>query len=231
MAISLTSTKKLKIDKANATTVSVIPLAAFVVVFSLTSIKALFSQYQYQRRVTSAQQTTLNQLNGDETAGTALINSYKTFVNQPSNIIGGSSTGTGPRDGNSAKIVLDALPSSYDFPAFVTSLQNLLVSDGVAISGITGTDTGGAASAAQPVSTGPTSTSTSGPSQIPFTFTVQGPYTAIQNVISSLQNSIRPIKVSSIIFSGSDTSLSVTVTAVTYYQTGSGLNIGTEIVK
>src|SRR5258708_5891851 len=166
MAISLTSSKKLKIDKANATTVSVMALAAFVVVFSLTSIKALLSQYQYQRKVTSAQQTTLNQLDGDQTAGTALINSYKTFVNQPSNIIGGNSTGSGPRDGNSAKIVLDALPSSYDFPAFVTSLQNLLVSDSVSITSITGTDTGGGASTAQSTTSAvSTPTPTSVPSE------------------------------------------------------------------
>lgn len=135
------SSKRIKLDKANATTVGVLAVASFVIVFCLFAIKAMVSQYQYQSKITSAQQATVNQLNSDKTAASQLINSYKAFINTPINIIGGTSSGTGSQDGNNAKIILDALPSSYDFPALVTSVQNILASDGVDITSIAGTDT------------------------------------------------------------------------------------------
>src|ERR1035438_5306204 len=120
------STKQLKIDKANSTIVLVLAICSFVFVFSLVASKALISQYTYQNRVTSARQTTVNQLNTDKQEATTLINSYNTFINQPANIIGGSSSGTGNQDGTNVKVILDALPVKYDFPALVTSVQNLI---------------------------------------------------------------------------------------------------------
>jgi hypothetical protein len=236
---TLTS-KRLKIDKANATIATTMAISAFVVVFSLVSIKALISQYGYQRRVTSAQQTAISQLQSDQNASADLISSYKTFVGKTTNIIGGSSTGTGPQDGNNATIVLDALPSTYDFPGLVNDLQNLLNNDHVTVTAITGTDnstTSAGTSSTTPTAAATTpTTSASAPAAstavaIPFTVSVQGSYPALQTVITSLQNSIRPIKVQTITFSGNDTSLTMNIAATTFYQPSAGLNIGTEAIK
>ena len=228
------STKQLKIDKANSTIVLVLAICSFVFVFSLVASKALISQYTYQNRVTSARQTTVNQLNTDKQEATTLINSYNTFINQPANIIGGSSSGTGNQDGTNVKVILDALPVKYDFPALVTSVQNLISGQGVIVNSITGTDTSGAAGTATSASATatPTIPTTPGaPIAIPFTFTVQGSYAAMQGVLTSIEKSIRPIQIQTIGLSGSDTSLAMIVTAQTYYLPSTGLNITSETVK
>jgi len=229
MATQIT-TKKIKLDKAQATTAGTIAAAAFVIIFCLFAIKGLVSQYQYQGRVTTAQGITVNQLNSDTTAATQLISSYKTFVNKSPNIIGGSTTGTGAQSGNNAKIILDALPSSYDFPALVTSIGNILSSDGVTVQSIGGTDTSTGAVAATPL-VGASTSPTSGPIPIPFTVSVSGSYASIQNLLNSFQNSVRPISIQTINLSGTDSNLTANIAAVTYYQDGTGLNVTTETIK
>src|ERR1700694_4085492 len=110
MAKQVISTKRLQIDKANATVVVLASLAAFVVTFSFFATKALLSQQAYQSRVTKDKTIAVHQLETNIQATNALAASYSTFVNQPINIIGGNKTGAGDQDGDNAKIILDALP-------------------------------------------------------------------------------------------------------------------------
>jgi len=111
MAKNQLNGKRGKIDQANSFMVIIIAVSSFLVVFSLTSAKALISQYAYQERVISAQQRTITQIKTDLNAVSSLVTSYEAFANTSTNIIGGNPSGTGPRDGNNAKIVLDALPT------------------------------------------------------------------------------------------------------------------------
>jgi len=227
----LISVNQLKIDKANQTIVVVVGICAFLVVFSLVASKSLLSQYSYQNRVTAAQQATVTQLQADKTATTSLVNSYNTFTNQSVNIIGGSATGSGSQDGTNGKIILDALPDTYDFPALVTSVQNLLSIPGASIQSIGGTDNGNNSSTSTTSSTTNSSVNSVAPIAIPFNFSVQGSYADIQTILNNIQHSIRPIQVQSIDMSGSDNLLTLTVTAQTYYLPAAGLNISTETVK
>jgi len=52
----------------------------------------------------------------------------------------GTHGGSGDNDGSNSKIILDALPSTYDFPALASSLEKLLASKGVPVSSLSGTD-------------------------------------------------------------------------------------------
>lgn len=231
----LISTKQMKLDKANSTIVTILAICSFVFVFSIVASKALINQYAYQNRVTSARQKTVNQLTTDKQSAANLISSYDAFVSQTTNIIGGSSTGTGNQDGTNSKIILDALPDTYDFPALVTSIQNLISGQGVLINSITGTDDSGSSStnATSATSTvvNPTPTTPGSPIAIPFSFTVEGSYSAMQAVLTNLQQSIRPIQVMSINMTGSDNNITMVVDAQTYYLPSSGLNLSTETVK
>src|SRR5574338_279847 len=109
------STKRILIDKANSTIVLAVGIAAFLTVFSMVSSKALLSRRAYQSKVIELQEKARDQLNAN----------YQAFVDRPENIIQGSSTGKGERDGDNAKIVLDALPSVYDFPGLTSSLEKI----------------------------------------------------------------------------------------------------------
>jgi len=212
------------IDQANTTIVVSAAIAAFLLVFTLVATKTLIGQAFYQNRVVNTKKTALKTLKADLNARTDLSNSYQSFVNTPTNLIGGSSTGTGDRDGDNGKIVLDALPPSYDFPALATSLEKILTTQGLQIQSISGTDdevaqqNNSQSSAPQPVA-------------IPFQLQVSGSYAAIQNLAKTFEASIRPFQIQTMSLSGSQSSMTLSITAQTYYQPAKQLQITTEVVK
>lgn len=218
MAQNSISFKQIAIDKANGTIVVITAAACFIVIFSLVSSFALLSQMHYQGKVISRKKQTLAQLKTDISSGNQLVESYKSFVSTSQNVLGGDPNGTGAQDGDNGRIVLDALPSKYDFPALATSLEKVLTAQGVKISSIEGTDD----EVAQSANTGST---TPQAVAIPFQFEVTGDYSAIQNVVSALDKSIRPMQVQTMDVSGGTTDLTLTVTAQTYYQPSKQLNI------
>jgi hypothetical protein len=226
MANTLPSTKRALIDKANTRIVVYVSVAAFILVFSLVAAKTLISQAAYQNRVISAKRVAVNQLKSDISASSQLKTSYNAFTSLPQNAIGGSPTGNGPQDGNNAKIVLDALPDTYDFPGLTTSLDNLLTSQsGVSINSISGTD--------EEATLGSNQSSLSPqPVPIPFNITVSGDYGSLQGVVNTFERSIRPIQIQTLDISGNTSdNLTMTVGAQTYYQPSKSLNINKKVVR
>ena len=120
------SQKRQLIDKANQRVLVITSLAAFIVIFCLVASKTLFGQLLYQNRIVQAKKTTLSQLKKDFSAAQNLETAYQAYISTPQNVIGGNPSGSGPNDGDNGKIVLDALPGQYDFPALATSLTKLL---------------------------------------------------------------------------------------------------------
>ncbi len=219
------STKRLAISRANTQMVVIAAVATFITIFCLFAAKALLSQYGYQSRVTKAESTANDQLKKNISTYAELLNSYQAFNAQPTNVIGGSSTGSGNNAGTNATIVLDALPSSYDFPALASSLEKILVGNNFSVTSITGTDdqlTEGSNSSSpnpQPVS-------------MPFSFTVSNAtYASVEQLMVTLEESIRPIQVDSITLSGAANNMSLTVNAHTFYQPAKNLGIKTEVIK
>lgn len=218
------SAKRLMIDQANAKIVVYVSVAAFIVVFSLVATKTLISQASYQNHVISKKRAAVTQLKTDIAATGQLKTAYDAFTNTPQNMIGGNPDSNGPQDGSNAKLVLDALPSNYDFPGLTTSLEALLNGQGVTISSITGTDDE-VAQSANKTSVTPQAV------PIPFSISVQGNYASIQNVINAFQNSIRPLQVLTFNLAGTQDKLTLSLTAQTYYQPAKSLNINKVVVK
>lgn len=221
---TIISAKRIMIDKANARIVAYVSVAAFILVFSLVATKMLVGQAMYQNRVISKKRAAVNQLKADIAATDQLKTSYKGFTDTAQNVLGGNPDGTGKQDGDNAKIVLDALPSSYDFPGLTTSLETLLGGQGVKIDSIAGTDDEVAQSANQ-------SSVAPQPVAIPFSTSVEGDYTGIQNVISALEKSIRPMQIQTLNITGGQNKLTMNMSAQTYYQPAKSLNIKKEVVK
>jgi Tfp pilus assembly protein PilO len=218
------SAKQLMINKANGRMVAITSIASFVVVFCLVASFTLIGQLNYQNKVIGKKKAAYNQLRTDLKNINSLIASYNAFSDTSQNILGANPDGTGPNEGDNGKIVLDSLPSKYDFPALATSLEKLLSDQGVQIQSITGTDDEVAQAAG--TSSAPT------PVEMPFEITVEGDYTSIKNVILAFQRSIRPIKVTSMEVSASgDNSNTLTIDATTYYQPEKSLSIRQEVVK
>jgi hypothetical protein len=222
--IGITS-KRALINQANSSLVVVTGVAAFLVVFSLVASKTLFSQMAYQNRVLKEKHTTVNQLRSNLTAAKQLEISYKAFTSTSTNVIQGDPKGNGERDGDNTKIVLDALPSNYDFPALTTSLEKLITSvNGLKITNITGTDDQVAQS---------TNNSTGTPQDVPIPYTVgvSGSYQAVQDLVNKFEHSIRPFQIQTLELSGDQTNMTLLVTAQTFYQPAKNLTMGTKVVK
>jgi hypothetical protein len=117
------STKRVAIDKASAQMVIAMAIASFVAVFSLIASNAVWSQHGYLSRVTKEKEKAHSQLQANVKAVDGLTSAYRAFVSTPTNVIGGPSDGTGDNGGDNARIVLDALPPQYDFPALTSSLE------------------------------------------------------------------------------------------------------------
>lgn len=222
MAKARASTKRNLITQANKTIVVATAIAAFVVVFSLVAGKALLSQAGYQNRVIDGKKEALAQLQANLNARDSLVNSYEAFVESDPNLIAGNPNGTGPQDGDNAKIILDALPSKYDFPALTTSLEKLISDQQLQIINISGTDDEVAQAAAD---------GSSQPVPIPFQVQVSGSYQSIQSLIGVFERSIRPFQVQTIELTGGDSNMIAVISAQTFYQPGKGLTITTKVVK
>lgn len=216
------STKRLQISKANLYIVTAVSIACFISIFALVASKSLLSQRSYQAKVISQKVEAKQRLQANLKARDTLVSQYKAFVNTDSNIIGGSAAGTSDRDGDNAKIVLDALPSKYDYPALATSLEKLLTMSGLTITNIGGIDD----ELNQTVtSSAPT------PIDVPFTVSFDGEPQNTKDFLGVLQRSIRPINVQQITITGNDVKLATNIVAKTYYQPEKTLTIKKEVVQ
>jgi hypothetical protein len=225
MADDLISTKRLAISKANAQMVGVVAAAAFVTVFCLIASNAVFSQNRYQARVISAKEKAHKQLQDNINNYSDLATAYKAFDNASTNIIGGTKDGKGDNDGSNSKIILDALPSSYDFPALASSIEKILADNNLKVTSITGTDD-------QVNQQSNTASATPQPVSIPFTFTISNAsYASVNQLMTKLQQSIRPIQIDTLDASGSQNNMTVTVSAETYYQPGKNVSITKKVIK
>jgi len=211
------------IDRANAVMLAIIALSTVVVIFSLIAIKFLVGQGGYQTRVIKAKTTALKQLKENNTNVTQLVSSYKAFADTSVNVLGGNPKGTGVKDGDNPKLILDALPSKYDFPGLTSSIEKLLKSGGYKIDSLGGTD--------DEVAQQNTASDNPQPVQIPFPISVTTNYDGAQNLLATLENSIRPMYVDSIDITAASGQLRLMVITHTFYQAEKTMKIGTKVIK
>lgn len=216
--------KKQLINKANQSMVLACAIAGFLITFSIVSCMSLWQQRTFQAKVIDEKEKAVQQLDDNKAAVDQLAVSYKAFVGTQTNVIGGSPTGSGDRDGDNAKIVLDALPSKYDFPAFITSLEKLLKTNNFSLEGVTGIDDELAQAKAA---------ATKKPVEIPFSFESNvANYGKLRDLLATTEKSIRPIHIRSLEITGGDgAELSVQVEGVSYYQAAKGLTIEKKAVQ
>lgn len=207
------SSKHLQIDKANSLILIATAITTVIVIFSLVAAQSLLKQMSYQNKVIGLRNTANKQLADNIKSVSALKTSFDAFENSSESVIGTA-------DKNS-KIVLDSLPSKYDFPALATSLEGLISTSGDTIVGITGTDD---EAQAKQDSTAPV------PVEIPFDISAKGDFGGLQRLVANMERSIRPFNVTAINIAGSDNNLQIKVTAKTYYQPEKKLQVDQKVV-
>jgi hypothetical protein len=248
------STKRILISKANSSMVIAVSIAAFLTAFSLVASRSLLVRRSYQSKVIAQQEKARDQLKANIDAVDTLEASYQGFVSRNQNLIGGSNTGDGEQDGDNAKIVLDALPSQYDFPALATSLEKILTDRNYSILAISGIDeeatqnasTSTSGQAQVPAGAKPTDdpssvpttdvaqTTESGAVEMPFELTAQGNYDSIIDLLGVFQRSIRPIFIQTLTLTAEgedDSTVQIDVQGKSYFQPEKKLEIKYEVVK
>lgn len=221
---NISGLKQMQIEKANVRMVVAISIAVFITVFCAVAAKSLISRQMYQAKVIESREKARDQLIANIDAAADLGQSYKGFVEQVPNVIGGSPTGTGERDGDNAKVVLDALPSVYDFPALTSSVEKLAIAQQLSIENIGGTD--------DEVNQKGQTASSPTPVEMPFTVTVNGTYQNIGNLIAQFEKSIRPFRMGKFVFTGNEGGgVSLAIDAKSYYQPAKNLEIKKETVQ
>lgn len=223
MARATISKKRIQIDKARANVVLFVAVASFVAVFSLVSSKALLQKRSFETRVITEKEHTLKTLKDNNEAAKQLTTSYKAFNDTPDNLLGGNPHGTGDKDGQNAKLILDALPSQYDFPALTSSIEKMINSQQGSIEAISGTDDSVAQAAV---------TDSSKPVEMPFQVDAKSTPDGIQSILGIFGKSIRPMTITKVTLSvEGQGSLRASIFAKSYYQPAKVLQITSKEVR
>lgn len=222
------STKHLQIDRSQSRMVITAAAASAVSIFCLVSSLALLSQLTYQQKVIHETHKATDQINENAKNANTLVSRYKdVFIgNSPTNVIGGRNTDNPnavPPDGTNSRIVLDALPTTYDFPALVTSVSFILNGAGLSNPNLAGTDQ------SSEVDSSPVAS----PQPVPININVSGSgkYENVKKLISDLERSTRPFDVLNFSLAGGEDSMQVTLNLNTYFQPSKALTIGTKEIK
>jgi hypothetical protein len=233
MAKIPTSIKHFQIDKANNRMFIIVAAASVITVFSLMSAKALWGQAAYQNRVLNEREKAVKQLEENLKAAEELKTQFDVFASQDPNIIGGvggtaAKDSDGAKDGDNAKIVLDALPSTYDFPALISSVEKMAKIDNITLQSIAGVDEGRDSETPEP---GTTAVTGSEPTPMAFSVTALTDYKHSKRLVQDFEKSIRPIDVTLFSLAGTSNNLTTNIQANTHYQPAVSLKIEQEEVK
>lgn len=215
-----TSIKQLQINKTQSAMLITVTIATLLTVFCLASSWALLSKAAYQGKVISQKKKAAAQLERNvQDAGIFMRQYNEVFAgSSPINIIGGRSTtdpNALPPDGSNPKIVLDALPTTYDFPGLITSIESVLKRNNIGAPAIVGQDN--SATADNSPSSNPQ------PVVIPLTISGSTTYEGAATVVRDLERSIRPMDTTKLSITGSST-ITFNIDVSTYYQVAKTLN-------
>lgn len=199
--------KRSRIDKANSTVFIVVAIASVVVVVSLTSIRFLWNQRQYNSRVITEKTIARDRLFSNLTNLEALT---KQLPELDKNII------------SDQRAILHALPPQYDYAGLVSSINFLARESSVVLSGSIGEDQS---------MTAERSSSNPQPVEIPIAITVKGRPSNVKGFLEILERSTRTFKVTSLEVTGSNNELIASINASTYYQPVANLDIQTEEIR
>lgn len=180
-----------------------IVVTVLVVLISAYFAKGLIASDIRNGKVIGYQSTANNQLEAKLKAAPVLIENYRQL-------------------GAKRDTLAHALPTDPDFPELVIIAQNMAANAGVALASVSPVDA--IATTGAPSTTG---------AAVPYQFNVEvgGTYPQIVQFFRNVELSVRPIRVVSSDFSGSDGALRASVTLGTYYKAKASLADKTETVQ
>lgn len=228
-AIAPALRKRTQIIKANHMVFVWVAGASIVLGFALVGAIFLGQRLAYNEKVLAAKSDTIRTLKADNQAISGLEDNVRALnANEALESVKANDSD------QALQVVLDALPSGANSPAFGASMQQKLLAnipglqldslDVTPVEGVETTDAGDATDA----------TTTTSDNAIGFAFKVEGNKTALQTALSNIERSIRPIAITTIHIEGSlsgGESATMEATGQTYYQPAVNFQLQDKVVK
>lgn len=220
--------KRSQIAKANRTMFLWIAIASALVGAALVMSIYLVQRLIYTEKVLSEKQNTVSVL--DKNNG--LVDELQSQIRVLDTNTALSSAKANSGD-QAIQVILDALPSGANSDALGSSLQNkLLVGinglsiESLQVDPVVGVETQNAGANSVSATTGQNSKN-----EITFQFVVRGDQTALRQVLSNLERSIRTIVVTSVRIETQTTGTEMTVTGKAFYEPAKTIELKDKVVK
>lgn len=174
--------------------------------------KMLFNSIVYEQKVLDAKNKANDQLTKNIQNAPQLLEAYEQL-------------------GDRKQLIANALPNSSDLPGLMALMENMSSVSGLTMKSIGEGTTTPAATAATADASGATASKPTGAQEYPFTVAFDGSYAALLKLLEGMEKSARPMRVTSLQLSGSGSTMTIQMSASTYYQSASGLPIKKEVLK
>jgi len=212
-------TTKPKLSNNNLMIVMVL-ISLLVVGVSALIGKALVGSIMRDTKVISAKSKADKQVKEDVTSAPKLVDAYNVL-------------------GSAANTLNDALPNSKDMPSLLVTLENMSNDSGLGLKSITPAVPAIAATAPISDQNGQSSvaaSSSSGSPAVtpnPFNLVIDydGSYPALAKFLGDIEQSVRPMKVTSVTMNGNGSALTGEIDLTTYWQSPAQLPFSTETIK
>ena len=229
------TSKRTLIDKSAKTMFIAVTVASVIVGFSLVFAFRLGEQALFTMKVNAKKQETVRRLEENKKAFEELKRTVQQLqANQALNQV------KAKPDDNAVRVILDALPDSYNSDALGASLQQKLLAgvsglevQSINVETIVEGKEGGSSSSSSSESANAAAINTSTAAKaMPFEVVVKGNTAAIKKMFENFNRSIRAIDVTSVDLNGTETGdVSAKVSGVAYYQPGKKIELKNEKVK
>lgn len=188
-------------------TILVLAIGILLILLGFIAARHYWSVRSYNSKVISEAESARDQAVSNQEA-------IKSLQSSLSNLEAGDFT---------SKEVLDALPSKYDYPALFTSVDKIVLQNGLNLASYSHDDIS---------ATAESEASLPAPVELPLSISVEGSYANLQKLIDQLEKSIRPFQVTHITISGANDKMRASIEMSTYYQPSESENkISTEVVE
>lgn len=198
--------KRQQIQQANRIVFVWVAIAAVAITVALVLAQFMMKQFFFNTKVISAQVKTNDTLVKN-------LDVYEPLKTDVSKLVANSDLARlRVQDTDSAlQVVIDAMPTADEPIALIASLQQVvLAKSGATISDVTLLQ-------AAPSDTGEVVVAAAGMQPVSFMVKANGSYDSIKKLMQDMHNSIRPISVTALKVTGSNSNMAVEITANTFY--------------
>lgn len=216
--------KRQQIQQANKAVFMWVAIAGVIVTIAVVLSQFMIKQLLFNLEIINRQTKTNSTLVQNAAAYTPLRTEVSKLISNKE--LTELRVNKGDNGDNALQVVIDAMPTADDRLGLAASIQQSVLSkSGIRVELLSFPES------ALPTTETPTTTSTTGVSEVTFTFKANGTYDQLKKMLEDIHLSIRPISVTGLKLSGESSNMTAEVQAKTYYATPPTTDLKKETLK